>query len=83
MSLKDDFIAAKLSRSDEYEADAYAAALLAKSGIGTDPQISLLRKLETLGTQNGEIPQWLMSHPKASDRIQAIEKLTEKWNQKT
>ena len=35
-----------LSRKDEFEADSYAAALLIKSGIGTAPQISLLKKLE-------------------------------------
>mgnify|MGYP001255906504 CR=1 FL=1 len=76
-------LAAKLSRNDEYEADAYAAAILAKSGIGTNPQISLLKKLENLGNDNGSIPQWLMSHPKSSDRILAIEKLTEKWKNKS
>ena len=37
-----------LSRKDEFEADSYAAALLIKSGIGTAPQISLLKKLEQL-----------------------------------
>ena len=31
-------LAARLSRGDEYEADAYAAALLTKAGIGTEPQ---------------------------------------------
>ncbi len=75
-------IAAKLSRNDEYEADAYAAALLAKSGIGIDSQINLLKKLEDLSRDNGSLPQWLMSHPKTSDRIAAIEKLREKWNAK-
>ena len=32
-------LAARLSRGDEYEADAYAAALLTKAGIGVRPQI--------------------------------------------
>ena len=41
-------LAAGLSRKDEYEADAYASALLVKSGIGTAPQKSLFKKLETL-----------------------------------
>ncbi|MBT8412102.1 MAG: M48 family metalloprotease, partial [Octadecabacter sp.] len=36
---------ARLSRSDEYEADAYASALLLKSGIGTAPQKQLFTKL--------------------------------------
>ena len=76
-------LAAKLSRKDEYEADAYAAALLIKSGISTSAQISLLRKLEKLGNDLGSVPQWLMSHPKASDRILAIEKLTARWEPET
>ena len=37
-----------LSRKDEFEADAYASALLIKSDIGIAPQVSLLRKLEKL-----------------------------------
>ena len=72
-------VAAKLSRNDEYEADAYAAAILAKSGIGTDAQISLLRKLDFLVKDGGKMPQWLMSHPNTKDRIIAIEELTREW----
>src|SRR6056297_3087328 len=45
-------LAARLSRGDEYEADAYAAALLTKAGLGTAPQISLFRKLEALTQSN-------------------------------
>ena len=72
-------VASKLSRKDEYEADAYAAALLSKAGIGTTPQINLLRKLEALSKNDDVVPEWLMSHPKTSDRIMAITNLTEKW----
>ncbi|MEM7320325.1 MAG: M48 family metalloprotease, partial [Pseudomonadota bacterium] len=36
-------LASRLSRSDEYEADEYAAALLVKAGIGVEPQKSLFR----------------------------------------
>ncbi len=73
-------LAARLSRGDEYEADAYAAALLTKSGIGIGPQVSLFRKLDAL-TQSraGVMPAWLMSHPKTGDRIAALEKLDAKW----
>ena len=63
---------AKLSRSDEYEADEFASALLNKSGIGTGPQISLFEKLEALSEQTGQLPAWMMSHPKTEDRIAAI-----------
>ncbi len=73
-------LAARLSRSDEYEADAYASALLVKSGIGTDPQKSLFLKLENLtGMRGATIPAWIMSHPKTRDRIAAIEKLEARW----
>ena len=48
-------VAAGLSRSDEYEADAYAAALLTKAGIGTGPQISLFHKLEKLTASRADI----------------------------
>lgn len=74
-------LAARLSRADEYEADAYAAALLTKAGIGTEPQKSLFRKLGALTKSNmGAMPAWFMSHPKSDDRIAAIEKLEARWS---
>ncbi len=73
-------LAARLSRQDEYEADAYAAALLVKAGIGVGPQKSLFGKLEAL-TQSraGSAPAWLMSHPKTAERIAALERLEADW----
>lgn len=77
-------LAARLSRSDEYEADAYAAALLSKAGIGVGPQISLFEKLERLTSQGGApAPAWLLSHPKTADRIAALRALEAKWIAKT
>ena len=74
-------LAARLSRSDEYEADAYAAALLSKAGIGIGPQISLFGKLEELTkSRKGVVPAWLMSHPATEDRIAALRKLDAKWS---
>lgn len=71
---------ARMSRRDEFEADAYAAALLQKSGIGTGPQISLFRKLAKLtGSAGAGTPAWLLSHPKTDDRIAAIEEMTARW----
>ena len=71
---------ARLSRRDEFEADAYATALLIKSGIGTDPQKSLFRKLGALTANRGEgIPAWLLSHPKVDERIAAIEANEARW----
>ena len=76
-------LAARLSRSDEYEADAYAAALLTKAGIGVGPQKSLFKKLEDLTQQRaGVTPAWLMSHPKTDQRIEALEQLEAKWHAK-
>lgn len=72
-------LAARLSRQDEYEADAYASALLLKAGIGTAPQVTLFRKLEALTGGAGGAPAWLLSHPKTADRIKAIETNAAKW----
>lgn len=71
---------ARLSRRDEFEADAYASALLIKAGIGTGPQKSLFRKLGALTQNAGQgIPAWLMSHPKTEERIAAIEANEARW----
>ena len=73
-------VAARLSRQDEYEADAYASALMVKAGLGTGPQKDMFRKLEKLSGMKGRgAPAWLMSHPKTDDRIAAIEVNEAKW----
>lgn len=75
---------ARMSRRDEFEADAYAAALLEKSGIGTAAQVSLFRKLAKLtGAAGAGTPAWLLSHPKTDDRIAAIEAMAARWRQLT
>ena len=77
-------LAARLSRSDEYEADAYASALLTKSGIGTEAQKSLFLKLDALTKSNGgSAPAWLLSHPKTAERIKAIEAMEDRWHRVT
>ena len=63
---------AKLSRRDEYEADEYASALLIKSGIGVEPQISMFKKLEKISNIQGSVPAWMMSHPPTNKRIESI-----------
>ncbi|MFD2739410.1 M48 family metalloprotease [Sulfitobacter aestuarii] len=73
-------LAARLSRGDEYEADAYAAALLTKAGIGVAPQISMFRKLDAMSQGAGGVtPAWLMSHPKTDQRIAALTQLQSRW----
>ncbi len=73
-------LAARLSRGDEFEADAYATALLMKSGIGAGPQKSLFSKLDVLAGGAGRgLPAWVLSHPKTEARIAAIEENEAKW----
>jgi metalloprotease len=73
-------VMARLSQRDEFEADAYASAVLIKSGIGTGPQKSLFRKLDALtGNHGSGPPDWLRSHPKTAKRIAAIEANEANW----
>lgn len=72
-------VAARLSRQDEFEADAFASALMIKAGLGTEPQKSLFRKLDRLAGPRGATSAWLMSHPRTDARIAAIEKLESRW----
>ena len=66
---------AKLSRRDEYEADEYASALMIKSGLGIEPQISMFKKLDKISNLQGTVPAWLMSHPPTQDRINSIKQV--------
>lgn len=72
-------VTARLSRADEYEADAYAAALMTRSGIGTAAQKSLLAKLRRMTGAVDAAPVWTTSHPEPEDRIAAIEALEAAW----
>ena len=74
---------ARLSRTDEFEADEYASALMMKSGIGVEHQISMFEKLEKLSGNNANLqPAWLLSHPKTKKRIEKIRENLLKWNAK-
>ena len=74
---------ARLSRTDEFEADEYASALMMKSGIGVEHQISMFEKLEKLSGNNANLqPACLLSHPKTKKRIEKIEENLLKWNAK-
>jgi putative metalloprotease len=72
-------IAARMSRKDEFEADSYATALMLKSGLGIQSQKSLLQKLDKLTGGAESVPAWFMSHPKAGERVKAIELNEKKW----
>jgi putative metalloprotease len=77
-SIIGNLLMAKLSRRDEYEADEYACALMIKSGLGIEPQISMFKKLDKISNLQGAVPAWLMSHPPTKERINAIKKTHEK-----
>lgn len=82
-NLLTNLLAARLSRNDEFEADAYASALLTKAGIGTEPQKALFKKLDKLAGGGAGAPAWFLSHPNADKRIAAIEANEEKWGTNT
>ncbi|MBV0890473.1 M48 family metallopeptidase [Paracoccus sp. Z118] len=74
-------IAARLSREDEYQADAFAAALMTKAGFGVGPQVELLARLDRLTGAGGRGPvAWLASHPATDRRIAAIRALEARWH---
>jgi len=73
-------LTAKLSRKDEFEADAYATALMVRAGIGAEPQARLLEKLPKLIPAMGANERsWLASHPPSDQRAQAIRENAERW----
>lgn len=72
-------LAARLSREDEYQADAFAAALMVKAGFGTGPQKSLLARLGRVSGGGAAPVAWLASHPATERRIAAIEALERRW----
>jgi len=74
-SIIGNLLMARLSRRDEYEADEYASALMIKSGLGIEPQISMFKKLDKISNLQGSVPAWLMSHPPTKERIDSIKKI--------
>lgn len=80
-NLLSNLLMARMSRSDEFEADEYASALMMKSGIGVEHQISMFEKLEQLSGNNANLqPAWLLSHPKTMQRIKKIQENETKWS---
>lgn len=70
---------ASLSRKDEFEADAYATALMVRSGIGAEHQARLLEKLPALIPGAGDPRSWLASHPPTDERAAAIRVNAARW----
>lgn len=74
-------VTARLSRRDEFEADAYATALMVRSGIGAEYQASLLEKLPRLIPGHGGMAtSWLASHPPVEERTEAIRNNAHRWH---
>ena len=73
-------LAARLSRRDEFEADAYATALMVRSGIGAEHQARMLEKLPGLVPGSAAMAtSWLASHPPAEERAAAIRENARRW----
>ncbi|MEM9782599.1 MAG: M48 family metalloprotease [Pseudomonadota bacterium] len=75
-------IAAALSRRGEFEADAYATALMMRAGFGAEPQAKMLEKLPALIPGGGALAgrvSWLSSHPAVPDRVAAIRENAGRW----
>lgn len=71
----------RLSRRDEFEADAYATALMLRAGLGEEPQARMLEKLETITPAFGQQREvaWLASHPPIPERAAAIRENAARW----
>lgn len=63
-----------LSRRDEYEADAFAVALMQRSGFDPRASVTLLQKLDRLADGRDAPIAWLSSHPPNDKRIEAVER---------
>ena len=72
-------VAARLSRRDEFEADAYAAALMRKAGVDPEAQVSMFEKLGRMTPPPGGFA-WLQSHPPLDDRISAVRERHRRWD---
>jgi len=74
------FFSSQLSRKDEFEADAYATALMVRSGLGAEPQARMLEKLLELVPEAAvQQTNWLASHPPVSERSEAIRANGARW----
>jgi len=74
------FFMSRLSQQDEFEADAYATALMIKSGLGAEPQVRMLEKLRRLVPEGTALEtSWLASHPPVEARTKAIRTNAERW----
>lgn len=77
------FLMSRMSRKDEFAADAYATALMLRSGLGAEPQVRMLEKLRELVPAAGmQEVSWLASHPPIEERTEAIRANAARWEAK-
>lgn len=77
----DTLITSGYSRSQEYEADAYAAQLLIRAGYNTDSLRVALEQLEKAGAAN-DSGGWASTHPKPSKRLDQLEDIITRVDEK-
>ena len=73
---------ARISRGDEFEADADATALMMRAGLGAEPQARMLEKLQEILPHHllAQQTSWLASHPPVAERTAAIRANAARWN---
>jgi predicted Zn-dependent protease len=66
----------RFTRGEEFAADALAATYLEKLGYGSDVMVEAFDTFQRLDILNGgvNLPIYVRSHPKTSDRISALQK---------
>ncbi|GHT97650.1 peptidase M48 [Alphaproteobacteria bacterium] len=79
-AISDERFFLRYSRSEEFAADALGASYLLKMGYSLDALIDVFYEFEQIDILNGghNLPAYIRSHPKATDRISAIKRLSEK-----
>lgn len=74
--MTDDRFFLQYSRGEEFAADALGASFLEKLGYDSKCMISLLHKFQNFENMNpgANAPEYVMTHPKLSERISALRK---------
>ncbi len=63
-----------LDRQDEYQADGEALRLMTVSGYDPYALVAVMQKLEARASSDGRLALLLQTHPRPSDRIEALSK---------
>ncbi|GHT91533.1 peptidase M48 [Alphaproteobacteria bacterium] len=79
-AISDERFFLRYSRSEELAADALGASYLLKMGYSSSVLTDVFHEFEDMDILNGgsNLPTYVRSHPKAADRISAMNRLSEK-----